>query len=328
MERDKIIDTLKYVLILLVVIGHTLPKFMGGGGILTHTMNGIYLFHMPLFVMLSGYFTHKQPMSKFKETIFALLMTLCVFELISLVLKAVIYHTLIPLHQPYWTLWYLFCLILWRTTVQVLPEIVLNKKALVLAVSIIASAFTPFIPLGYIGSFQRFFTFLPFFMIGYYMNHENMQRLRNINIAVPLIILVLCLAITAYVDQKLPVLKILRGAEHYRQFDEKAEILVCSKLFFFALSLISSLAIISIIRWTSNFTANEGTKSLVYYLYHGLVIEFILVPFVHISHFEQSIIVAIAASFICLLICYYLSKSRLFTLLTDPYRNIIKKYKL
>lgn len=31
MERDKIIDTLKHVMILFVIIGHTLPKFMGGG---------------------------------------------------------------------------------------------------------------------------------------------------------------------------------------------------------------------------------------------------------------------------------------------------------
>ena len=30
MERDKIIDTLKYVMILFVIIGHTLPKFVGG----------------------------------------------------------------------------------------------------------------------------------------------------------------------------------------------------------------------------------------------------------------------------------------------------------
>lgn len=30
MERDIIIDTLKYVMILFVIIGHTLPKFMGG----------------------------------------------------------------------------------------------------------------------------------------------------------------------------------------------------------------------------------------------------------------------------------------------------------
>ena len=31
MERDRIIDTIKYVLILFVVVGHTIPKFAGGG---------------------------------------------------------------------------------------------------------------------------------------------------------------------------------------------------------------------------------------------------------------------------------------------------------
>ena len=287
-------------------------------------MNSIYLFHMPLFVMISGYLTHRQPIAKFKESMLSLFVTLCSFELISLVLKALVYHTLIPLYQPYWTLWYLFCLILWRVTVQVIPDSVLSKKAAVLTVTVIASVVTPFIPLGYIGSFQRFFTFLPFFMIGYYMSRENMQRLQNINILVPITTLICCLAVTLSLDQQIPVLKILRGAEHYGQFDENIELIICSKLVFFVLSFLSSFAIISIIRWTSTFSANEGTKSLIYYLYHGLVIEFVLVPLVHILHIEQSIFVAMAATIICVLICYYLSKNRIFTLSTDPYRNIIK----
>lgn len=279
---------------------------------------------MPLFVMISGYLTHRQPIAKFKESMLSLFVTLCSFELISLVLKALVYHTLIPLYQPYWTLWYLFCLILWRVTVQVIPDSVLSKKAAVLTVTVIASVVTPFIPLGYIGSFQRFFTFLPFFMIGYYMSRENMQRLQNINILVPITTLICCLAVTLSLDQQIPVLKILRGAEHYGQFDENIELIICSKLVFFVLSFLSSFAIISIIRWTSTFSANEGTKSLIYYLYHGLVIEFVLVPLVHILHIEQSIFVAMAATIICVLICYYLSKIRIFTLSTDPYRNIIK----
>lgn len=133
MERDKTVDTLKYVLIIFVVIGHTLPKFMGGV-ILTHLMNSIYLFHMPLFVVISGYLTHRQPIAKFKDTMLSLFLTLCTFEIISLVLKALVYHTLIPLYQPYWTLWYLLCLILWRIVVQVIPDAVINKKSVVLTV--------------------------------------------------------------------------------------------------------------------------------------------------------------------------------------------------
>lgn len=148
-----------------------------------------------------------------------------------------------------------------------------------------------------------------------------MQRLRNINISVPIIILVVCLAVTIGIDQQLPVLKILRGAEHYGQFDENIELLICSKLVFFLLSLLSCFAITSIIRWTTQFAANEGTKSLIYYLYHGLVIEFVLVPFFHVLHIEQSIFVAMVATIFCVLICYYLSKSKICTLLTDPYRN-------
>lgn len=68
MERDRIIDTIKYILILFVVIGHSLPKFIGGKKLFTHLMSGIYLFHMPLFVMISGYLTHKPPILKINES--------------------------------------------------------------------------------------------------------------------------------------------------------------------------------------------------------------------------------------------------------------------
>ena len=58
MERDNRIDTLKGVLVTLVVFGHCFIYGSPMDGMKTNLSNWIYLFHMPFFVFLSGYFTH------------------------------------------------------------------------------------------------------------------------------------------------------------------------------------------------------------------------------------------------------------------------------
>lgn len=55
MGRDSYFDTLKWVLIVLVVYGHMISHCYYVGGSFSLAMyNTIYSFHMPLFVFLSG----------------------------------------------------------------------------------------------------------------------------------------------------------------------------------------------------------------------------------------------------------------------------------
>lgn len=55
-QRDSSIDSLKFLLICTVVLGHVIMA-LGGGKMEMAMFNFIYSFHMPLFVFLSGYFT-------------------------------------------------------------------------------------------------------------------------------------------------------------------------------------------------------------------------------------------------------------------------------
>lgn len=53
MRNDRM-DNLRCLLIFLVVLGHFLGLIPGAGGL----YRIIYLFHMPAFLFLTGYFTH------------------------------------------------------------------------------------------------------------------------------------------------------------------------------------------------------------------------------------------------------------------------------
>ena len=57
-ERDIYWDSLKYLLIVFVVWGHFTEINNPVGSINRVIFNFIYLFHMPLFVFVSGRFSH------------------------------------------------------------------------------------------------------------------------------------------------------------------------------------------------------------------------------------------------------------------------------
>lgn len=57
--RDFRIDGLKFILIVLVILGHSINVFGLEKDIPTqYIFQWIYLFHMPLFALLSGYFVN------------------------------------------------------------------------------------------------------------------------------------------------------------------------------------------------------------------------------------------------------------------------------
>lgn len=55
--RDTYWDSLKFVLIFLVVLGHMIEPYITSSKVILAVYNFIYLFHMPLFVFVSGRFS-------------------------------------------------------------------------------------------------------------------------------------------------------------------------------------------------------------------------------------------------------------------------------
>lgn len=121
-KRDPYFDSLKFILITLVVFGHAISFVEGKWANALYLW--IYLFHMPLFIFVSGYFTKQLPTEKFKKGILGLAETLIVFQIISRLLRYFLEGeacSLTLLVTPFWILWYLMALILWRTILQITP---------------------------------------------------------------------------------------------------------------------------------------------------------------------------------------------------------------
>lgn len=176
--RDPFWDTLKAMLIVLVVLGHT------GTAMGDRWLSVIYAFHMPLFIFISGYFSKKQSFSLLGGGNKRLVILFLVFNTAYLALDVALGGG-IGLHRllsPAFALWYILSLIYWRIILQLIPQSVLDRKMLVMTFALMASLVAGFIPVGGELSFQRACTFFPFFMLGYYAKQDGwVVRLRTLN---------------------------------------------------------------------------------------------------------------------------------------------------
>lgn len=317
MERNKSLDSLKFILIIFVILGHCIGKLLNGGNVLNCC---IYLFHMPLFVFISGYFSHKQSdKRKYTYSIVNLALTLCIFQGVNLILHLLRTGEIISIVTPYWTLWYLLSLIYWRLMLQFIPNSILGSKKLVICASILLSVFSGFIPIGYICSFQRTFTFLPFFILGHYARCGHLHEIQKANkylvVALSMVAFGITLWVTAQSD--IPVMPLLRGAATYKQMGLSVTNAFIYRLLFMFLGGLVCIFFLRMVCIESKTIAKLGQDSLYYYIYHGLLID-LLCMILGLADFQLSPPLVLTATAVIILIIRFLLTFDIFKRAVKP----------
>lgn len=112
-QNNTYIDSVKTVLIFFVILGHTIEKCkLGGFSNEIQIFNFILLFHMPMFLFVSGYLTHIKDRSHYWQGVLRILETFFVFDIIRILIDG--NYSLASLASPKWTLWYLLTLAYYR----------------------------------------------------------------------------------------------------------------------------------------------------------------------------------------------------------------------
>lgn len=109
-SRDDYFDNAKFILILLVVLGHCLE--IAGINAVPGLYRLLYLFHMPVFVTITGYFSKRcKPLQ-----LAALVLQYLVFETLYLLFANCVLGaaTGFDYTRPYWTLWFLVSTVTWK----------------------------------------------------------------------------------------------------------------------------------------------------------------------------------------------------------------------
>ena len=203
MKRDTYLDGLKFFLIFSVIMVHALT-YEGMGIYMTKI---IHSYIMPVFVLLSGYFTKISSDEKFLKW---LRKTFCIFLIfqVGLVLlewvlgEEVGWRVLIV---PQYALWYLVSLIFWRLSIQLLAKIHVLPNVWMLVVSVCLVPLISFIPIGLEFSFQRTFVFFPFYVAGLLVNqHQLLPKVNKVNIWLSVAVSVLALVVACVLTSFIP----------------------------------------------------------------------------------------------------------------------------
>jgi fucose 4-O-acetylase-like acetyltransferase len=179
-QRDPFFDNAKYLAILLVAMGHSWEPLRDGSRAAGALYIFVYTFHMPAFMVISGYFSRSfegKP-HQLKRLVTGVAVPYVVFEVAYTLFKR--YADDDPTHpisllDPWYLTWFLLALFIWRLTTP-LWKMVRWPVALALAIAVLASV-SP--EIGKDLDLQRVLQFLPFFVIGLFLRPEHFDLVRT-----------------------------------------------------------------------------------------------------------------------------------------------------
>ena len=175
--RDPHLDNVKFVAIVCVVAGHLWGPMLAWSQALLGGYLFLYSIHMPIFVMLSGYFSRhftaspRQARGLVRSVVVPYLLVETAFTLFRYFGDDEKLH--FALQDPWWVTWFLMTLFFWRLSAPLWRVV---RFPIVIAVVAMLAAGTRDMS----GTFElgRLLQYLPFFVIGMSLRHEHFARLR------------------------------------------------------------------------------------------------------------------------------------------------------
>lgn len=210
----------------------------------------------------------------------------------------------IGLHRllsPAFALWYILSLIYWRIILQLIPQRVLDKKILVMALALMVSISAGFVPVGGELSFQRACTFFPFFMLGYYARQDGwVTKLRTLNKIPWAIVLVDLLSVCYFA---LPVFYSNTPYEEWTDCVMRALQLT--------VALMLCLAIMNVMPAKMGRFTDVGKYTLLIYLLHPPMIKVMKVACQY-AGIEQNPLIGIAMTIVTVVAIYSVRNLKIF----------------
>ena len=253
LQRDDRFDNVRGILIILVVIGHFLfPAYQTR--FTTGIIYAIYIFHMPCFVMVSGYYAksiYKNGHFRYGKVI-QMLWLYILYECVVWVTEGLGYGVMEPMPHFFkesGAPWYLLCMVYFYMTLPLFHGIE-DKRAqigLVTGLMLFASFGKYLIHTGSWFCLDRAVSFLPFFYIGYFSTKADMDRFllspykRNIDITAAVLITITFFF--AY-DVLLRYNLVVFGTDYNRYIAEDYSRIWLFNLIWYAIAFIISLGFI------------------------------------------------------------------------------------
>lgn len=177
-QRDPFFDNAKYFAILLVVMGHSIANMRHDMPIVKGLYVFVYMFHMPVFIVLTGYLSRNWTFSagKARKLITNVGVPYLVFEI-----AYELYSWLaggekleISLLKPHWLMWFMCALFLWRLSTPVWQQV-----RWPLSIALLFALLSYMGDLGGTFNLHRVLGLLPLYVLGLTLTPRHFELLKK-----------------------------------------------------------------------------------------------------------------------------------------------------
>lgn len=303
-NRNYLLDNLKGLLIFLVVFGHSLELYKNEDILVNIIYTFIYLFHMPVFVFVSGYFSKN--LDRCRSTAFkTFLIPFVIFNTLWNGLAAIFMGpAAFSFVTPGWALWYLMSMFLWRILIKDLVKIkYIFPLSILMGLS--AGIFSDFDALL---SLSRTLVFLPFFLAGYYTSEHGLAILKKPSRLYSFCITVIAVIFAVFIAKTniIPV-EFLYGSSPFKTYTVPIWIGMASRALLYVIGFSFVFGLINVMKQTPTFFSKIGSNTFSIYILH----TYLLIVAFGINSFIPWLPVRILVCFIDSIgITYFLSRNK------------------
>jgi len=277
LTRDNRFDNLKGLMMFLVVFCHFIEKMYGAWSqdILTKGIYyTVYLFHMPVFIFISGYFSKKDQTDDYlKKVIAHCLIPYILFNYLYGLMDTGgnFWQSLVNLCYPQWTMWYLISLVLWKILAR--PASMFKGT---IVVSVLVSLFIGFTNVGTLFSLARTISFFPYFLAGYLLPKDTLEKARNIKKVYVLLGFVAAIAVSFIIQRQNVGVYALYMSVPYKNFEMAAWQSLLVRLILLVAGFVCILGFVSIAWEKHSVITTLGKNSILVFLIHSGIIRLLM----------------------------------------------------
>jgi fucose 4-O-acetylase-like acetyltransferase len=267
----------------------------------------IFTFHMPLFVLVTGYFAKSNLFGEpGRKIMLQIAMQYVIFQTIYLAMDALLFHvhnTHYSYFAPYLLLWFLASHIFWRLMLIMLHRLTPLQQVIT---AVLLGVLVGYLPVdGVWLSISRTFVFFPFFIIGYHFSYARLQVLFTHKIK----IVALTASALLFIWIAIGGLNIspgwLYGNMTYSQLGQIKWYTGIFRMMLYLLQALAAAGFLSFVPWRKSSITDMGRRTLYVFLLHGFIIRLaVLSPIYSWIHSEVASLVLVAAAIaMTLLLC-------------------------
>lgn len=308
-SKDRIyyFDNAKAFLIWTVVLGHLLGPVPGHYYVIEFMVKYIYLFHMPAFIFISGYFVSTNT----EKGWFVKLMKRFTLPYIIIQLIFIAYTQAIGIEQYQYTLlqpayvyWYLFAMIFWTLGIKGIAKSKIRLEIWVL-IFMIAGVLVGYIEcISWELSLSRIIVFYPYFILGYsFRKNKRVPNQVILNNKVAVVIL-LGIGVVLFILCDSIDLRMLYCSVPYSKIGLEGSFAGISRMFLYGISFVMIFSVFALIPTGKIRITPVGQTTYSIYIIHAFLVKLLGAWEFYKVITVEKIVGLFLASFFIVLICY------------------------